>query len=70
MPELQWQKSSFSSPDGHNGECLEIAADRHRTHLRESDEPSTVLSITRSALRAFLSAAPTLRGTRRGTALR
>lgn len=47
-----WQKSSFSSA-GNN--CLELAATPdHTIHLRESDDPTTVLTTTPTRLRALL----------------
>ncbi|MFJ8471995.1 DUF397 domain-containing protein [Kitasatospora sp. NPDC094011] len=54
MPELSWQKSSFSGGDAGNS-CLELAigADPIR-HLRESDEPDTVITTTVTKLRSFL----------------
>ncbi|MFD7135598.1 DUF397 domain-containing protein [Streptomyces sp. NPDC059894] len=40
-----WQKSSFSgSGDGNN--CLELASTPTTLHLRESDDPATVLTTT------------------------
>lgn len=47
-----WQKSSYSLD---NNNCLEIAADIDGiVHLRESDEPGTVLTTTQARLRALL----------------
>ena len=41
MPELVWQKSSFST--GGEGECVELAATpSDRIHLRESDHPQEI----------------------------
>jgi hypothetical protein len=55
MTELDWQKSSFSSGDG-NTTCVELAADPTGTlHLRESDEPTAILTASRPAIRALLS---------------
>jgi hypothetical protein len=56
--DLEWQKSSFSG-DVHQ-ECIELAAPPHahtptRIHLRESDDPGTVLTATPAAIRALLS---------------
>ncbi|GAB3014872.1 hypothetical protein GCM10023080_097880 [Streptomyces pseudoechinosporeus] len=52
----RWQKSSFSAGDSDN-DCLEIAAAPLPTlHLRESDTPATILSPTRTALHALLTA--------------
>ncbi|MDQ1037725.1 hypothetical protein QFZ75_004141 [Streptomyces sp. V3I8] len=43
MPELTWQKSTFSG--GPQGECVYMAAAPDGTiRLRESDAPDTVLS--------------------------
>lgn len=56
MPELVWQKSSFST--GGQGECVEIAAGAAGlVHLRESDDPQVVITTTPAALRALLRAA-------------
>ncbi|MFF8968910.1 DUF397 domain-containing protein [Streptomyces sp. NPDC014995] len=50
-----WQKSSFSgSGDGNN--CLELASTPTTTHLRESDDPTTVLTTTRTPLTHLLDA--------------
>ncbi|MEC4018480.1 DUF397 domain-containing protein [Streptomyces sp. H27-D2] len=55
MPPLHWQKSSFSEAGASN--CVELAAGTGVTHLRESDDPSRVVTTTRAALRALLRAA-------------
>ncbi|MFJ5305290.1 DUF397 domain-containing protein [Streptomyces sp. NPDC088350] len=56
MPEpLHWQKSSFSTGDADNN-CLEIAAALTTLHLRESDDPATLLVPTPTALNAMLTA--------------
>jgi hypothetical protein len=53
MPELRWQKSSFS--EGGAANCVEVALDPTGTpHLRESDTPGTVLTTAPSALAALL----------------
>ncbi|MER7669430.1 DUF397 domain-containing protein [Kitasatospora sp. NPDC096128] len=54
MPELSWQKSSFSGGDDGNN-CLELATgiDGLR-HVRESDDPSLVITTTTAKLYAFL----------------
>ncbi|MFF4487483.1 DUF397 domain-containing protein [Streptomyces sp. NPDC001544] len=49
---LRWQKSSYSAGDSDN-DCLEIAA-APSLHLRESDDPTTVLTPTPTALHALL----------------
>ncbi|MFI9104158.1 DUF397 domain-containing protein [Streptomyces fildesensis] len=55
MPELVWQKSSFST--GGQGECVEIATGAAGlVHLRESDDPQVVITTTPAALRALLRA--------------
>ncbi|MEU6676963.1 DUF397 domain-containing protein [Streptomyces sp. NPDC046925] len=61
MPELHWQKSSFSG--GPEGECLYIATAPDGTiRLRESDAPDTVLSTAPGPLAALLkSLSPTAR---------
>jgi hypothetical protein len=53
MTELAWQKSSFSSGDG-NTTCVEIAEGPRTLHMRESEDPDTVLTPDRRALRALL----------------
>ncbi|MEV7193836.1 DUF397 domain-containing protein [Streptomyces sp. NPDC093510] len=53
MNELSWQKSSFSEGAGVN--CVYVAAGpTGRIHLRESDEPTTILTTTPKALSALL----------------
>lgn len=50
-----WQKSSFSGGgDGNN--CLELASTPTTTHLRESDDPTTVLTTTRTPVTHLLHA--------------
>ncbi|GGZ46583.1 MULTISPECIES: DUF397 domain-containing protein [Streptomyces rochei group] len=34
---LHWLKSSYSGPDG--GNCIEVAADTTRVHVRDSKDP-------------------------------
>lgn len=62
VPELKWQKSSFSGDDA-NRDCVEVAASPGGDSLllRESDEPGTVLLTTPASMRALLGAfeAPT-----------
>ncbi|MDF9814614.1 DUF397 domain-containing protein [Streptomyces sp. SPB162] len=56
MSHLEWQKSTFST--GEQGECIEVANGSERlVHLRESDDPHTVVTTTPRALRALLRAA-------------
>ncbi|WP_086859325.1 DUF397 domain-containing protein [Streptomyces milbemycinicus] len=51
--QLTWRKSSFS--EGHTDTCVEIAADSAgMPHLRESDDPHTVITTTPTTLRALL----------------
>ncbi|MBA2945177.1 DUF397 domain-containing protein [Streptomyces himalayensis] len=53
MPELNWQKSSFSG--GPQGDCVYVAAAPDSTiHLRESDTPDVVLHTTPAGLAALL----------------
>jgi hypothetical protein len=54
MPELVWQKSSFST--GGEGECVELAAAStpYRIHLRESDQPHGIATTTPRALAGLL----------------
>jgi hypothetical protein len=53
MNALDWQKSSFSG--GAEGDCVNVAATPDGTlHLRESDDPTTVLSATPGQLAALL----------------
>ncbi|WP_413757464.1 DUF397 domain-containing protein [Streptomyces sp. MMBL 11-3] len=52
MPELVWQKSSYSAEAAN---CLYVAAtSADRIHLRESDAPDTVLITTRPRLHALI----------------
>ncbi len=52
--QLHWQKSSYS---GENMDCVEIASDGHAVHIRESDEPSTVITTTKAKLAAWIQGA-------------
>ncbi|WEV25598.1 DUF397 domain-containing protein [Streptomyces sp. 71268] len=53
MNQLRWRKSSFSEPGSDT--CVEIASSStSASHLRESADPATVITITRPALRALL----------------
>ncbi|MGW6021132.1 DUF397 domain-containing protein [Streptomyces sp. NPDC055099] len=55
MPELHWQKSSFSG--GPEGECLYVATAPDGTiRLRESDTPETILTTAPRTLAALLKA--------------
>ncbi|MFJ2263243.1 DUF397 domain-containing protein [Streptomyces sp. NPDC087844] len=52
MPELTWQKSSYSAEAAN---CLFVAAAPTGTvHLRESDAPDTVLTTTRPRMRELI----------------
>ncbi|MEU6232060.1 DUF397 domain-containing protein [Kitasatospora sp. NPDC047058] len=48
---LNWQKSSFS---GNQANCVELAQDGELIHIRESDEPSKVVTTTRVKLDAWI----------------
>ncbi|WP_327401352.1 DUF397 domain-containing protein [Streptomyces sp. NBC_01288] len=52
MPEITWQKSSFSGSAETN--CIEIGATPLTLALRESDTPTTVLHTHRPQLTALL----------------
>ncbi|MFF2748753.1 DUF397 domain-containing protein [Kitasatospora sp. NPDC058048] len=54
MSHLVWQKSSYSDAEGADN-CLELAQGNgdHR-HVRESDNPSVVLTTTAAKLRTFI----------------
>jgi hypothetical protein len=55
VPELVWQKSSFST--GGEGECVELAASAlNHIHLRESDQPHQIATTTPHALANLLHA--------------
>ncbi|MFE9683538.1 DUF397 domain-containing protein [Streptomyces sp. NPDC006285] len=67
MTELRWQKSSFSSEASN---CLELATAPDGTiRLRESDDPTTTLTLRTPGLASLLTAArrgiPATRNTRR-----
>ncbi|MFF8771675.1 DUF397 domain-containing protein [Kitasatospora sp. NPDC015120] len=54
MPELRWQKSSFSGSNA-GGSCVELATGAAGLrHLRESDDPESVLDIDVAKLGSFL----------------
>ncbi|ARF55626.1 DUF397 domain-containing protein [Streptomyces gilvosporeus] len=53
MSQLTWQKSSFSTHQ--DTECVEVATGLDGTvHLRESDRPTDVLTMTPTRLRVLL----------------
>ncbi|MFE7120879.1 DUF397 domain-containing protein [Streptomyces sp. NPDC057654] len=56
MPPLRWQKSTYSTDQAN---CVELAASSAGFHLRESDEPEAVVTVTRSELRTFIRAVRT-----------
>ncbi|MCX4754447.1 DUF397 domain-containing protein [Kitasatospora purpeofusca] len=51
MRQLNWQKSTYS---GENMDCIEIASDGHDVRIRESDEPSSVITTTKANLAAWI----------------
>ncbi|MBV6703341.1 DUF397 domain-containing protein [Kitasatospora aureofaciens] len=51
MEDLTWQKSSFS---GDKADCVEIATDGDLIYLRESDDPSAIVTTTRAKLHAWI----------------
>jgi hypothetical protein len=54
MMDLPWQKSSFSGTGGNN-ECVEIAtAPDGLLRLRESDQPTAVMTTTRAQWDVFV----------------
>ncbi|MFE4977012.1 DUF397 domain-containing protein [Kitasatospora sp. NPDC056651] len=54
MSQLTWQKSSFSDADG-GSTCIELATGGNDVrHLRESDDPSVIVTTSTAKLRAFL----------------
>ncbi|WP_063736729.1 DUF397 domain-containing protein [Streptomyces sp. RTd22] len=54
MPQLHWQKSTFSE---NQANCVELAAAHDGIRIRESDEPDDVIHTNPAALRAFIRAA-------------
>lgn len=58
MPQLTWQKSSFST--GGEGNCVQLAASTpSHIHLRESDRPHEIATTTSRALANLLHAVKT-----------
>ncbi len=51
---IQWRKSSYSDQSGN---CLELAVVDGGVLVRESDEPSVIVSTSRAKLAAFLAGA-------------
>ncbi|MFJ9589501.1 DUF397 domain-containing protein [Streptomyces acidicola] len=64
MPELTWQKSTFSG--GPQGECVYVATAPDGTiHLRESDTPHITLSAAPEGLASLLRHLKASEGARR-----
>ncbi|WBP87367.1 DUF397 domain-containing protein [Kitasatospora cathayae] len=54
MSHLVWQKSSYSDAEGADN-CLELAqGERDLRYVRESDDPSVIVTTSPPTLRAFL----------------
>ncbi len=51
MPTSPWQKSTYS---GDSSNCLEVAAETGGIKLRESDDPTVVLTATTEELRLLM----------------
>ncbi|MFF7995605.1 DUF397 domain-containing protein [Kitasatospora xanthocidica] len=51
MHQLNWQKSSFSNDQTN---CVEIASVGELVHIRESDDPATIVTTTRAKLDAWI----------------
>ncbi|MGW2867930.1 DUF397 domain-containing protein [Kitasatospora sp. NPDC001225] len=51
MSQLTWQKSSFS---GDQANCVEVASVNGRIYIRESDDPTTIVTTTPTRLAAWL----------------
>ncbi|MFH9420060.1 DUF397 domain-containing protein [Streptomyces sp. NPDC017529] len=49
---INWQKSSFSGGGGEN--CVEVALHEGNVMMRESDEPGSTISTTRTKMAAFI----------------
>ncbi|MFI9364340.1 DUF397 domain-containing protein [Kitasatospora sp. NPDC053057] len=54
MSQLTWQKSSFS---GDQANCIEIASDAEHVYIRESDDPTHIVTTTRAKLHAWINGA-------------
>ncbi|MFI5795109.1 DUF397 domain-containing protein [Streptomyces sp. NPDC051677] len=50
-----WRKSSYSG-EGDGNDCVELASTPTTLHLRESDDPTTVLTTTHTPLTHLLHA--------------
>ncbi|MFH8383592.1 DUF397 domain-containing protein [Kitasatospora sp. NPDC018058] len=51
MDQLNWQRSTFS---GDQANCLEIASEGDLVYIRESDNPTHVVTTTRTKLNAWI----------------
>nr|BFD92802.1 hypothetical protein KitaXyl93_41620 [Kitasatospora sp. Xyl93] len=51
MGQLNWQKSSFSSDQAN---CVEIASAGELVCIRESDDPTHIVTATRTKLHAWI----------------
>ncbi|MER6145326.1 DUF397 domain-containing protein [Streptomyces sparsogenes] len=56
MHDIPWRKSSFSG-NGVDNACLELAAADGAIHIRESEDPATVIRTAPRPLAAFIRAA-------------
>ncbi|MFE2514290.1 DUF397 domain-containing protein [Streptomyces mirabilis] len=57
MHSIHWQKSTYS---GDSSNCVYVAATFNGTiHLRESDEPETILTTAPAALKSLIQALKT-----------
>ncbi|MET8624795.1 DUF397 domain-containing protein [Kitasatospora sp. NPDC004669] len=54
MHQLNWQKSSFSNDQAN---CVEIASAGELVYIRESDDPTTIVTTTRAKLNAWINGA-------------
>ncbi|MEU7021564.1 DUF397 domain-containing protein [Streptomyces sp. NPDC046203] len=50
--QIEWQRSSFSGGNGPN--CVEVGAHDGQIVMRESDDPSIVVTTSREKLAAFI----------------
>ncbi|GAA0696019.1 hypothetical protein GCM10009548_80530 [Streptomyces malaysiensis subsp. malaysiensis] len=53
MSQLNWRKSTFSE---NQANCVELAAAHDGIHIRESDEPDTVIHTRPATIRSFIRA--------------
>ncbi|MFJ9692763.1 DUF397 domain-containing protein [Kitasatospora sp. NPDC101183] len=54
MHQLNWQKSSYSNDQAN---CVEIASADELVYIRESDDPTLIVTTTRAKLNAWINAA-------------